>query len=62
MTDDYLALPRGCEDAVCGILTQHGVKVVISDKTNHGHNINVTFRGSLREEQQMQWKLFLGII
>ena len=44
MTDDYLALPRGCEDAVCCILTQHGVKVVISDKTNHGHNINVTFR------------------
>lgn len=36
MTDDNLALPRGCEDAVCGILTQHGVKVVISDKTNHG--------------------------
>ena len=60
MTDDYLALPRGCEDAVCGILTQHGVKVVISDKTNHGHNINVTFRGSLREEQQNAMESFAG--
>ena len=60
MTDDYLALPRGCEDAVCSILTQHGVKVVISDKTNHGHNINVTFRGSLREEQQNAMEAFVG--
>ena len=60
MTDDYLALPRGCEDAVCGILTQHGVKVVISDKTNHGHNITVTFRGSLREEQQKAMEAFAG--
>ena len=60
MTDDYLALPRGCEDAVCGILTQHGVKVVISDKTNHGHNINVTFRESLREEQQNAMEAFSG--
>ena len=60
MTDDYLALPRGCEDAVCSILTQHGVKVVISDKTNHGHNINVTFRGSLREEQQNAMEAFAG--
>ena len=58
MTDDYLALPRGCEDAVRDILTQHGVKVVISDKTNHGRNINVTFRGELREEQQKAMEAF----
>ena len=60
MTDDYLALPRGCGDAVCDILTQHGVKVAISDKTNHGHNINVTFRGELREEQQKAMEAFAG--
>ena len=58
MTDDYLALPRGCEDAVCDILTQHGVKIMISDKTNHGHNINVTFRGELRKEQQKATEAF----
>ena len=60
MTDDYLALPRGCEDAVYDTLTQHGVKVMISDKTNHGHNINVTFRGELREEQQKAMEAFAG--
>ena len=58
MTDDYLVLPRGCEDAVRDILTQHSVKVVISDKTNHGRNINVTFRGEFREEQQKAMEAF----
>lgn len=31
---------------------------MISDKTNHGHNINVTFRGELREEQQKAMDAF----
>ena len=60
MTGDYLVLPRGCEDAVCDILTQHDVKITISDKTNHGHNISVTFRGELREEQQKAMEAFAG--
>ena len=58
MTDDYLVLPRGCEDAVCNILTQHDVKITISDRTNHGRSINVTFKGELREEQQMAMEAF----
>ncbi len=58
MTGDYLVLPRGCEDAVCDILTQHDVKITISDETNHGHSINVTFRGELREEQQKAMEAF----
>ncbi len=60
LTDDYLVLPRGCEDAVCDILSQHDVKITISDKTNHGRNINVTFRGELREEQQKAMEAFAG--
>ena len=60
MTDDYLVLPRGCEDAVCDILTQHDVKITISDKTNHGHNISVMFRGELRDEQQKAMGAFAG--
>ena len=60
ITDNYLALPRGCEDAVCDILTQNDVNIAISDKTNHGHNINVTFRGELREEQQKAMEAFDG--
>lgn len=60
ITDDYLVLPRGCEDAVRAILTQHNVKVLISDKTNHGRSIKVTFRGGLREEQQKAMEAFAG--
>lgn len=58
MTDDYLALPRGCEDAVCDILSQHNVNVTISDKTNPGRSIHVTFKGELREEQQKAMEAF----
>ena len=58
MTDDYLALPRGCEDAVCDVLSQHNVNVTISDKTNPGRSINVTFKGKLREEQQKAIEAF----
>lgn len=53
LSDHYLALPRGCEDAVSDILSRHAVNTSISDKTNHGHSISVTFKGELREEQQM---------
>lgn len=60
MTEEYLALPRGCEDAVCDILSQQNVKVIISDKTNHGRSINVAFKGELREEQQMATEAFAG--
>ena len=36
------------------------VKVMISDKTNHGRSIKVTFRGDLREEQQKAMEAFAG--
>ena len=58
MTDDYLVLPRGCEDAVCEALRLHHVNFSISDKTNYGRNINVEFKGELREEQQKAMKAF----
>lgn len=51
ITDDYLILPRGCEDAAIGFLTQNGVKVTIEDKTCHGTSIEVKFNGELRPEQ-----------
>ena len=52
LTDEYIALPRGCEDAVLDVFKQHGVAIDIDDKTNHGKNIDMEFRGQLREEQQ----------
>lgn len=52
LTDDYLALPRGCEDEVVELLKANNVEYFIDDKTCHGRTINVTFKGELREEQQ----------
>lgn len=50
--DEYIALPRGCEDALLGLFAGARTKIIISDETNHGTEISVEFNGTLREEQQ----------
>lgn len=50
--DNYLAMPRGCEDDVIEILKANDAKYTIDDKTFHGRSINVSFKGELRGEQQ----------
>lgn len=52
LTDNYLALPRGCEDDVVEVLKENNVPYFIEDKTNHGRIVNVAFKGKLRDEQQ----------
>lgn len=52
LTDDYIALPRGCEDAVLEMFKQYNVTIAVDDKTNQGRAIDVEFRGQLRQEQQ----------
>lgn len=52
MEEDYIALPRGCEDAVVVLLKDNQVSYRIEDKTNHGENVTVRFKGELREEQK----------
>ena len=52
ITDDYIAIPRGCEDALCNLLDEADVSYTIEDKTNVGESIPVLFNGELREEQQ----------
>lgn len=52
LTDDYLALPRGCEDDVVELLEANNVEYFIDDKTYHGRTIDVSFKGELRKEQQ----------
>ena len=52
ITDDYLMLPRGCEEAAVDFFKSNGVEVGIEDKTNPGQRIDVEFIGSLYEEQQ----------
>ena len=51
ITEDYLAMPRGCEDAILSFLNENGVKYKIVDETNHGTPISVSFQGKEREEQ-----------
>ena len=50
--EDYLALPRGCEENVYLLLKGYKVKWHRIDETNHGRSINVEFNGVLRKEQQ----------
>ena len=50
--EDYIALPRGCEDAVIALLEDNQVAYRVEDKTNHGENITVEFKGELRKEQK----------
>lgn len=52
LTDNYIALPRGCEDDVVDLLEANNVEYFIDDKTCHGRAINVSFKGELRKEQQ----------
>lgn len=52
LTDDYLALPRGCEDAVTTLLQEKKVAYRFEDKTNHGRAISIHFNGELRANQQ----------
>ena len=51
ITEDYLAMPRGCEDAILSFLNENGIKYNIVDETNHGTPISVSFQGKEREEQ-----------
>ena len=51
ITNEYLAMPRGCEDAIRSFLNDNAVTYTIIDKTNHGNKISVSFQGEEREEQ-----------
>ncbi len=52
ITEDYIAIPRGCEDALCNLLDEADVSYTIEDKTNAGESAPVEFNGELREEQK----------
>ncbi|MGN0634799.1 MAG: DEAD/DEAH box helicase family protein, partial [Acutalibacteraceae bacterium] len=50
--DRYIALPRGCEEALCDLLDSVSVSYSFNDKTNGGIEIAAEFNGTLRTEQQ----------
>lgn len=52
MTDVFLMLPRGCEEAAIDFFKSNDVEARIDDKTNPGARIEVEFNGSLYEEQK----------
>lgn len=47
MEEDYVALPRGCEDEVSALLDSNRVSYRVEDKTNSGEHITVRFKGKL---------------
>ena len=53
ITDEYLVLPRGCEESLIGLLKEKNVSYDLVDETNGGTAISVEFNGVLREEQSI---------
>ena len=53
ITEKYIALPRGCETPLLNLLNETNVNYKITDETNPGNNIAVSFNGKLRDEQQI---------
>ena len=51
IVEDYLWLPRGCEESVFDFFNENGVSLTIEDKTNPGQPIEATFLGEPRPEQ-----------
>ncbi len=49
----HIALPRGCLDAVLGLLTEVGIKVQVRDERQQGVPIGVRFVGELTLEQEV---------
>ena len=49
--DEYIALPRGCFDAVVDLLIQLGVECSFKNECQKGNSVDVVFDGELRENQ-----------
>ncbi len=52
MADDYLQLPRGCEDTIIELIQSNFSTWEENDQTNAGRSIDVEFVGQLRPEQE----------
>ena len=60
ITEEYIGLPCGCENALCKLFKDCNVEYSFDDETNYGHAISATFNGVLREEQQSAAEALLG--
>lgn len=52
-TNEYIGIPRGCRSALINLLESSNVEYTFDDKRNKGKQINVNFKGILREEQTL---------
>ncbi|HEY5510134.1 MAG TPA: DEAD/DEAH box helicase family protein [Prolixibacteraceae bacterium] len=52
-TNEYLCLPRGCEEDLTALCKELQVEICWTDQTNGGRKIDVEFKGALRAEQPM---------
>jgi hypothetical protein len=48
----HIGLPRGCLDAVRGLLRENGVRLEASDEREQGTPLAVSFAGELRADQE----------
>ena len=58
-TAEYLCLPRGCETDLKAVFKEYDIDVHFTDKANYGKNIDIEFKGSLREEQPIAFDKLL---
>ncbi len=52
VSEEYVALPRGCEDVIVELFMNNHACYRMKDETNPGKSISVKFKGELREEQE----------
>ena len=59
-TPEFLALPRGCFEAICALFRENGIHVTVQDERVRGEPLDVRFQGELRPEQERAAKAMLA--
>lgn len=58
--DAYIAIPRGRLDRMRSLLKEAGAQFLLDDRRNGGEKIEVSFNGTLREEQQRAFSALMS--
>lgn len=58
-SDEVVLLPRGCEDALVALLSEHSIEPQFNDERTVGRHIRVSFTGRLRRRQSEAEKAML---
>jgi superfamily II DNA or RNA helicase/very-short-patch-repair endonuclease len=59
-TPDFLALPRGCLEALYALLKANGIRAIVRDERVRGTPLDVRFQGELRPEQRQAAQAMLA--